>query len=139
MKGGKKKMSKYSWKKGDKLKVIGDNVNAYLIPGTIVVASRDLETDNGEQTYAWFFRPNGSEDNYTTQNFEKVNIPEEPGKPKELHVILKDGCDNFVGTYNNYEDAAKYKVNKFDEPHTIYKLVPIAKIETKSVITPKKK
>ena len=64
-----------------------------------------------------------------SRNNKKVKV-----KPIELHVVLENGCNNFVNLKDNYEDATKQSVNE-GKTYTIYKLVAVAKIENAVKVT----
>lgn len=49
--------------------------------------------------------------------------------PEVLHIVLKDSCKNVCGNVKlNYEDARTYTPSD-SESYTIYKLVPVAKVQ----------
>jgi hypothetical protein len=55
-------------------------------------------------------------------------------KPTELHLVLQNGCNNFVTVSSSYEDAIQIKPSGTNT-NTVYKLIPVAKIENATKVT----
>lgn len=51
-------------------------------------------------------------------------------KPITRHIVLKDSCSNNMGMFNSYEEALSVKPSNTDGQFTIYKLVPVATVNT---------
>jgi hypothetical protein len=52
-----------------------------------------------------------------------------------LHIVLNDVCNNFISIHNTYEDAVTKSV-PMGNIYKVYKLVPVARLENETKVTP---
>jgi hypothetical protein len=122
---------KYEIKKGDKLVVVVPDNHGRLKKGDILIASEDCfsESDYAEirtdinSWYVFRFIKYKEEDSKTT-------------KPKlDLHVVLKDSCNNFLKICDSYEEAEIFTKTLQDEA-SIYRLNKISSVKSERIIIP---
>lgn len=59
----------------------------------------------------------------------KIKVKKVKEIPQELHIILKDGCDNYESKHNSYKEAED-KAKEMGYKVSIYKLVKISSVES---------
>ena len=134
---------KYDWKKGDKLEVIdaiGDLEN-----GEIHIADETIATNNDDYRSPTI-SPNGTRCELYARRFRKTNKKGKPYKQKPIvkHIVIQDDCNNQIGIYDSYKEAVS-QLPDSDKCHTVYELVPVAKVQNAPKVTrlklvsPKKK
>jgi hypothetical protein len=124
-------MAKYEFKKGDIVERINSGSGTDMALGTQHEVYDDVSTDSG--TDSIYIKRGSSWETWNVMNFKLVSrngnkIKAKPVPPKVIHIVLKDSCENYIGKFNNYDEAVAASKPSSDSGYTIYKLVPVAKV-----------
>ena len=126
---------RYEWNKGDKLQIIrGDNISGFD-EGDIVIAGNSICTNDEHNMNASVMVEDKPDGDWLVNRFKKVTKGRpKKAKPIDRHIVIQDDCDNSIKRTENYEDAIKEVPGK-GETYTIYKMVPVAKVENAVKVT----
>ena len=130
-------METTKFKVGDKVRRINDNNGNMNVGDTGVIVEVSMADSTDCKVRA---DKDGVVYSHDNCNLELIssNKKSTKDKPIALHIVLEDGCNNFVSLKPNFDEAIKL-LPSMGKTYTVYKLTPAAKLENTVKITKIKK
>lgn len=126
-------MNKKECKIGDRVERVRGGQNSNMNIGTrgIIIKIYDKEQSVDVKT------DDEKVSNHDPINLDLISRREDTNKkikPIVKHIVLQDSCSNVVAQTDNYEDAIRQQPSR-GETFTVYRLVPVAKLENTTKVT----